>query len=94
VGGGFVPSTDCPFRLACADPQVHSLAVTPSTHPQILAGSQNFFRYMKENFALDALVDYQIEPDDPTRDVPNPERKKVEKLLKVARAELAEIERS
>jgi hypothetical protein len=28
---------------------------------------ENFFKYMREEFLLDALVDYQIEPEDPTR---------------------------
>ena len=31
-------------------------------------------RYHREEFVLDALVDYQIEVDDPTREVPNPAR--------------------
>jgi len=33
---------------------------------------ENFFKYMPEEYALDALVDYGIEPDDPDRDVPTP----------------------
>ena len=33
---------------------------------------ENFFKYMREEFLLDALVDYQIEPEDPTRTIPNP----------------------
>src|SRR5246127_475208 len=35
---------------------------------------ENFFKYMREEFLLDALVDYQIEPEDPTHTIPNPER--------------------
>jgi len=27
---------------------------------------------MREEFLLDALVDYRIEPEDPTRTIPNP----------------------
>jgi hypothetical protein len=50
---------------------------------------ENFFKYLREEFALDALVDYAIEPDDPTRDVPNPKRKAAEAQLREARAELA-----
>jgi len=34
---------------------------------------ENFFKYLREEFLLDALADYQVEPDDPTRTVPNPE---------------------
>ena len=33
---------------------------------------ENFFKYMREEFALDALVGYDTEPDDATREVPNP----------------------
>ena len=33
---------------------------------------ENFFKYLREEFLLDALADYQVEPDDPTRTVPNP----------------------
>ena len=28
---------------------------------------ENFFKYMREEFLLDALIDYRIEPEDPTR---------------------------
>lgn len=54
---------------------------------------ENFFRYMKENFALDALVDYDVEPDDPAREVPNPAWKAIDKKLKAARADVARLER-
>jgi len=33
---------------------------------------ENFFKYLSQEYALDALVDYSTSPDDPTRDVPNP----------------------
>jgi hypothetical protein len=33
---------------------------------------QDFFKYLRDEYALDALVDYQLEPADPQRDVPNP----------------------
>ena len=36
---------------------------------------ENFFKYMREEFLLDTLVDYRIEPEDPTRTIPNPERR-------------------
>lgn len=54
---------------------------------------ENFFRYMKENFALDALVDYDVEPDDPAREVPNPAWNALDKKLKAARANVAKLER-
>jgi transposase-like protein len=42
---------------------------------------ENFFRYMRQHFALDALVTYAVEPADPERTVPNPERKAGRKQL-------------
>jgi len=54
---------------------------------------ENFFKYMREEFLLDALVDYRIEPEDPTRTVPNPERRTLDKQVAAARAELAKLER-
>ena len=53
---------------------------------------ENFFKYMRQEFLLDALVDYQIEPDDPTRTVPNPERRALDKDIRAARVELAKLE--
>lgn len=53
---------------------------------------ENFFKYMREEFLLDALVDYQIEPEDPTRTVPNPERRGLDKEIRAARAEVAKLE--
>jgi hypothetical protein len=55
---------------------------------------ENFFRYMKENFAIDALVDYDVEPDDPLREVPNPARKVLDKKLAAARAVQTKLERA
>ena len=54
---------------------------------------ENYFKYMREEFLLDALVDYQIEPEDPTRSIPNPERRALEKEIRVARADVARLER-
>src|SRR6201987_2664542 len=54
---------------------------------------ENFFKYMREEFLLDALVDYQIEPEDPTRTIPNPERRALDKEIRAARADLATLER-
>jgi len=55
---------------------------------------ENFFKYMREEFLLDALVDYNIEPDDPTRTVPNPERKALDKQIRASRAEVAKLEQA
>jgi transposase len=55
-------------------------------------GQENFFKYMRQEFLIDGLVDYGVEPDDPARSVPNPARKEVEKQLRSARAKLAELQ--
>jgi hypothetical protein len=54
---------------------------------------ENFFKYMREEFLLDALVDYRIEPEDPTRTIPNPERRALDKEIRAARADLTKLER-
>jgi hypothetical protein len=33
---------------------------------------ENFFKYLREEYALDALAEYGAVPDDPNREVPNP----------------------
>jgi transposase len=54
---------------------------------------ENYFKYMREEFLLDALIDYRIEPEDPTRTIPNPERRALDKDIRTARADLAKLER-
>jgi transposase len=54
---------------------------------------ENYFKYMREEFLLDALVDYGIESEDPTRTVPNPERRELDKQIRAVRSELADLER-
>jgi transposase len=54
---------------------------------------ENFFKYMREEFLLDALVDYQIEPEDPTRTIPNPERRTLDREIRAARVDVARLER-
>lgn len=49
---------------------------------------ENFFKYLMEEFAIDALLDYEVEPEDAECLIPNPERRKVNKKLAAARAEL------
>jgi len=49
---------------------------------------ENFFKYLREEYLIDALVDYQVEPGDPNRSVPNPVRKAVEKEIHTARVHL------
>lgn len=55
---------------------------------------ENYFRYARIEFALDALVDYQVEPGDPTRTVPNPEKKEVAKQIKSERMKIKSLEQS
>lgn len=52
---------------------------------------ENFFKYLRQEFAIDALTDYQVEPDDPTRSVPNPAWRAVDKDLRKVRASLAKL---
>lgn len=54
---------------------------------------ENFFKYMGDEFEIDALWSYGTEEADPDRDVPNPARKKPERALREARAEVARLER-
>ena len=54
---------------------------------------ENYFKYLRDEYALDALVDYQAEPDDPTREVPNPRRAAVDAELHAARRRLDELRR-
>jgi hypothetical protein len=48
---------------------------------------ENFFKYMRDEFEIDALAEHAVEPDDPTRTVPNPARRDLDTQLKAARAE-------
>jgi SMC interacting uncharacterized protein involved in chromosome segregation len=41
---------------------------------------------------IDALTDYDIEPDDPARLVPNPARKEIEKQLRATRVRLSKLQ--
>lgn len=53
---------------------------------------ENFFKYLREEYALDALIDYTVVPADPLREVPNPVWKKVDSELSKARAELVKLQ--
>lgn len=54
---------------------------------------ENFFKYMSAEYALDALVDYDVEEDDPERLVPNPKRKEINQKRKKIKSEIEELER-
>jgi hypothetical protein len=47
---------------------------------------ENFFKYLREEYALDALVEYAAVPDDPTREVPNPAWAALDAQLRQAQA--------
>jgi hypothetical protein len=55
---------------------------------------ENFFKYLREEYALDALVDYAVAPADPAREVPNPLRASLDAELHKAKAELAALHAS
>jgi len=52
---------------------------------------ENFFKYLREEYALDALVDYDVVPDNAARDVPNPKRIEITAKLQQARAEFERL---
>ncbi len=88
------------IRCLCADG--HQTAMVTTRHDlaiEVVAYrmferwiQENFFRYMRQQFALDALVTYAVEPADPERTVPNPQRKVLETALAEAQAALKALE--
>jgi len=55
---------------------------------------ENFFRYMRHEFALDHLPSTAAEADDPERSVPNPAWKEKKRELDRAKAELSKAEQA
>lgn len=53
---------------------------------------ENFFKYLSDEYALDALVEHDVVPDDPTREVPNPARNALDAAWRDARAELTRLQ--
>jgi len=53
---------------------------------------ENFFRYMREHFALDALASRRVQPVDPARSIPNPKRRNLEKRLASMRLQLQKLQ--
>ena len=53
---------------------------------------ENYFKYLREEFALDALLEYDVVPADPLREVPNPARRNIDNQLREAKATLAELQ--
>jgi len=50
---------------------------------------ENYFRYGRAHFALDALDTYAVTPEDPGRKVPSPAKKKAAAAVKTAKKDLA-----
>ena len=55
---------------------------------------ENFFKYLRQEYLIDALTDYEVEPDDPQRSVPNPARQAVDTQLRKARAHLNKLKQT
>jgi len=53
---------------------------------------ENFFKYLREEYALDALVEYSVVPDNPAREVPNPAWAALEAKLRQAQDELRRLQ--
>jgi hypothetical protein len=53
---------------------------------------ENYFKYARDEFALDALDTYEVNTEDSERIVPNPKRKPFDKKIKTLRKEIAELE--
>ncbi|MPZ96471.1 MAG: helix-turn-helix domain-containing protein [Propionibacteriales bacterium] len=65
----------------------------PIAHQMFNRWSQeNFFRYMRAHYALDALDSYATIDDDPARMTPNPARRHADRELRDARRQLAAAE--
>lgn len=53
---------------------------------------ENFFKYLREEYALDALAEHAVVPDDPTREVPNPAWAAADAKLRQARAHVDQLQ--
>ena len=53
---------------------------------------ENFFKYLSEEYALDALAEYAVVPDDPTREVPNPAWAAADAKLRQAQAHVDRLQ--
>jgi hypothetical protein len=52
---------------------------------------ENFFKYLGEQYALDALIEHRTEPADPLREVPNPRRKALDAELRLVQAAILRL---
>lgn len=71
----------------------HDLDLTEVAHRMFNRWRQeNFFKYMRQEFAIDALVQYGEEEADPDREIPNPAWFGADKELKKAKKKLRQLE--
>lgn len=54
---------------------------------------ENFLKYMMQNYALDALVSYDLEPANPQREISNPAKTKVTSEIRALCKKLSEVHR-
>lgn len=54
---------------------------------------ENFFRYMRQEFAIDHICTYSMDTVDPDQTIPNPARKKVEKNRAKYRSKLGQLQK-
>jgi len=52
---------------------------------------ENYFRYMRQEFLLDHLCTYTVEPADPKRLVPHPERQKLDRRIRAAQTAVGQL---
>jgi hypothetical protein len=53
---------------------------------------ENFFKYLSAEYALDALAEHSVVPDDPEREVPNPARALADAKVRQAQAEVDRLQ--
>jgi hypothetical protein len=52
---------------------------------------ENFFKYLRAEYALDALLEHAVEPDNPEREVPNPQWQAATARLRQLRAAITAL---
>jgi len=53
---------------------------------------ENFFKYLRQEYALDALADHSVVPDNPDREVPNPAWALADAKVRQAQAEVDRLQ--
>lgn len=86
-------------RLTPSGHQTHIVTSRQDLSPVTIAyrmferwRQENFFKYMTVEYALDALVDYEVEEDHLERLVPNPKRKDINQKRNKIKAEIKGLE--